>query len=108
MRQVLEQLPSALRGKLVVGSGATIVEAVTAARSISVRDLPVRLRDLVRQAVYLHWGSRVLEAIEHCPSWLLHFDEAGLEFGVYAANRDSEYVIIAGPRPGDEWDQYGI
>jgi RNA polymerase sigma-70 factor (ECF subfamily) len=108
MRQVLEQLPPALREAAAMGRGATRLEAATAGKSISVRDLPAELRDLVRQAVYLHWGSRVLAAIEHFRPYLLHFDEARLEFGVYSGNTSKEYVIIAGPQPGDEWDQMGI
>ncbi|MFB3881730.1 MAG: RNA polymerase sigma factor [Armatimonadota bacterium] len=112
MRQVLEQLPPPLRKAAAMGRGATRREAATAGQSISVRDLPAELQDLVRQAVYLHWGSRVLAAIEHFRPYLLNFDEARLEFGVYGGSLVTdpagEYVIIAGPRPGDEWDQLGI
>jgi len=108
MRQVREQLPPALREAASRGRGATRPEAATAGQSISVRDLPAELRDLVREAVYLHWGSRVLAAVEHFRPYLLHFDEARLEFGIYSGNTSKEYVIIAGPQPGDEWDQMGI
>jgi hypothetical protein len=107
LRDFIEQLNPALQETLLVGPRAARLEALASARSIPVKDLPVASQDLVRQAVHLHWGSQVLQAIEHPPPWLLNLHDAGLEFGVHS-HSDGEYVIIAGPRPGDRWDQTGI
>ncbi len=108
MRQVREQLPSDAGAAAPIGRGVTmqlppeVREAMAAGRSIPAQDLPEKLRDLVRQAAFLHWGSVVLQMIEQPSSWLLHFDEASIEFGLYSRDLQAsfagkEYVKLYGP-----------
>ncbi|HUW12795.1 MAG TPA: RNA polymerase sigma factor [Anaerolineae bacterium] len=117
LREVRDQLPSGVGEAASVGQGATmhlppqVREAMATARSISVKDLPEKLRDIVRQAAFVHWGSVVVQMIEHPPWWLLHFDEASIEFGLYARDLQAafagkEYVKLCGP--GSSTHQMGI
>jgi hypothetical protein len=80
-------------------------EAMAAEKNVSVRDLPEPIRDLLQQAVHLHWGSEVLAAIESPPSWLTQLEAGTLEWGLYSyaiSETDTrEYVVISGP---DGWD----
>lgn len=100
-----------------IGRGATanlpasVREAMATNRSVSARDLLEPARELVRQAVFLHWGSVVLQLIEHPPWWLLHSDDASVEFGLYSRDLDAdcagkEYVKLWGP--GSSIHQTGI
>jgi RNA polymerase sigma-70 factor (ECF subfamily) len=100
-----------------VGHGATaglpapVREAMAAGRSVSPRDLPEQARELVRQGVFLHWGSVVLQLIEHPPWWLLRSEEASIEFGLYTRDLEAdfagkEYVKLWGA--GSSTHQTGI
>lgn len=81
-----------------IGRGATadlpapVRQAMATGRSVSPRDLPEPARELVRQAVFLHWGSVVLQLIENPPWWLLHRDEASVEFGLYARDLEGDFA----------------
>jgi len=108
LREVRDQLPSGPGEAAPVGKGVTALvspevrEAMAAGRSISVQDLPEKLRELVRQAAFLHWGSAVLQMIGRPASWLLRFDEASIEFGLYPRHLQGdfagkEYVKLHGP-----------
>ena len=46
----------------------------------------------MRQAVFLHWGSVALQLIEHPPSWLLHSDDASVEFGLYRRDLQADFA----------------
>ncbi len=80
-------------------------EAMAAGNNVSVRELPEPVRDLLRRAVHLHWGSELLAIIENPPSWLAHFDAGTIEWGLYSgaiSETDTrEYVVICGP---EGWD----
>ena len=96
---------------VTAGLSAPLREAMAAGRSVSARDLPEPARELVRQAVFLHWGSAVLQLIEQPPWWLLHSPEASIEFGLYARDLQAdfagkEYVKLWGP--GSSGHQTGI
>jgi RNA polymerase sigma-70 factor (ECF subfamily) len=103
LRQAREQLPAE--------AGA----AMAAGHSVSVRDLPEPVRDLLRRAVHLHWGSDVLAAVESPPSWVAQFESGTIEFGIYPEFEGlekywgQEYVTILGPfgRAG-AWIQTGV
>ena len=93
------------------GLSAPVRKAMAAGRSVSTRDLPERARELVHQAVFLHWGSTVLQLVEHPPRWLLYSGEASVEFGLYARDLEAdfagkEYVKLWGP--GSSTHQTGI
>jgi RNA polymerase sigma-70 factor, ECF subfamily len=105
MRQARDLLPPAAQ------------EAMGAGRSVSIRDLPETVRELVRTAVHLHWGSYVLALVENPPDWLVHFDEGAIEFGVYQSGADlpgeargQEYVEVrcAPTRAAGDYLQTGI
>jgi len=92
MRQARDLLPTQERKAMVAG------------KSVSVKDLPEPVRELLRKAVHLYRGSYVLGLIEGPPTWLTRFTEGTVEFGVYSAHADlpkaahgQEYIELCGP-----------
>lgn len=81
--------------------------AMEADNNVSVRDLPQSLRRTLRRAVAMQWGAWVLEIMENSPTWLTHFDESQVEFGLYPGE-DAPYVNLHGPSGYECQFQTGI
>jgi len=87
MRQADDQFPSEQK------------HAMNAGHSIRVRELPEPVRELLRKAITLCWGHRLLEVADQPPFWVTDLISRSIEFGLYRQDAEGlaagmEYVRI--------------